>query len=133
MDEHKISRPEKVGTAVKLLYIVLGILALQDVLLPSKHLLKSIIFGMFTILGPMWFLIYKTSKGRNWARIILLVWFIGGSLRNLLKINSILLGWESNLLIIMLEIAIGISWAVAMFFLFQKPSSDWFKAMKSKT
>jgi hypothetical protein len=132
MDEHQISRPKKVGTALKLLYIVLGIMTLQVILFDLIHrgIFWGVINGMFIVIGPMWFLIYKTGKGRNWGRIILLVWFIGGFL---LSINSILQWRASNLLDIMLFLAIGISWGVAMFFLFQKPSSDWFKAMKTKT
>jgi hypothetical protein len=128
MGQDKNSRPERVGTAVKLLYISLGIMVLQILFfsLLSKEVLKSIIFGMLIGVGPIWFFIYKTGKGRNWARICLLVWFIGGLL---LSINSILQGLASNLFFIMLEIAITIIWAVALVFLFQKPSSDWFKAI----
>ena len=70
MDQDKTRRPEKAGTAIKLLYISLGIGALQVIFSALTHVPKlstvSIIFGMFILVGPMWFFIYKTGKGRNW-------------------------------------------------------------------
>ena len=72
----------------------------------------------------MWFFIYKTGKGRNWACITLLLWFIIGML---LDIPSILQRLETKFFPELLNIGATVISMAALVFLFRKPSSDWFK------
>jgi len=84
METEKTNRPKKIGTAIKLLYISLGIGTVQVILSAFTHVPKlstiSIILGVFILIGPMWLFIHKTWKGRNWARVALLLWLIIGLL-----------------------------------------------------
>jgi hypothetical protein len=70
--------------------------------------------GLFTV-GIQWFMIHMIGRGKNWARIPFLVLFIVGI--------PFFIYWGS-----IPQIAVK---GVALVFLFQKASSDWFKAMKS--
>ena len=69
-------KPEKVVTAVKLLYLVIAIgiirtsmTVIRHVDVRSPHLL---IITKMLIYAASVFLIYQVSKGKNWARWILL-------------------------------------------------------------
>jgi len=126
------SRPAKVGQAVTLLYATLGIGFFRNILEVARRsqdtsagFVMSVI--LFT-LGVSWFFIYMIGKGKNWARITLLVLFVIGlpfALGPLLQ--SLTAAPVSGLL--------GIAQAgmqiLALAFLFQKPSSDWFKEKKA--
>lgn len=63
------SRPAKVGTAVNLFYISLGIGAARSIMEASMLLqMETPEFVMFTIfftLGASWFLFYMIGKGHN--------------------------------------------------------------------
>ncbi len=133
MEQNQPTRPPRVGTAVKLLYITLGIGVLRSIMEASMYAEMAspafVMLIMFFVLGIMWFFIFMIGKGRNWARITLLVLFIIG-------IPFIgLLQWQSsvaNPISGLLGIAQIIMLIVALVFLFQKPSSDWFREMKLK-
>jgi len=76
-------RPQKVGTAVILLYIALGISFLVIVrTLQVMVILQtaSLVTAAPVFSGPLviWFFIYMIGKGYNWARITLLVLFVIG-------------------------------------------------------
>ena len=61
METEKTNRPKKIGTAIKLLYISLGIGTVQVILSAFTHVPKlstiSIILGVFILIGPMWLFI----------------------------------------------------------------------------
>lgn len=71
MDRNQAGRPEKVGTAVKLLYITLGIGMLRSSMEVSMSAQKAppavMIFIALFVLGVLWLLIHMIGKGRNWA------------------------------------------------------------------
>ena len=133
MEQDQTTRPPRVGTAVILLYITFGIGVLRSIMDASMYAEMAspafVMLIMFFVLGIMWFFIFMIGKGRNWARITLLVLFIIG-------IPFIgLLQWQSsvaNPISGLLGIAQIIMLIVALVFLFQKPSSDWFREMKLK-
>jgi uncharacterized membrane protein len=133
MDQDLISRPEKVGTAVKLLYIALIIGVLQSIMLSSLLArttpIENVMFIMFSLMGVIWFLIYKISEGRNWARISILVMFIVGAL---FLLQAFLQSLAVNPIYGLLGIGQIVIQAVALILLFQKPSSDWFKEVKAR-
>ena len=131
MGQNKTIRPEKVGTAVKLLYITLAIGVLRSIMEASMHAQIAspafVMFITFFVLCIMWLLIYMIGKGRNWARITFLVLFIIGIPFSVLPLSQSL---AANPISGLLGIAQTVIQVVALVFLFQKPSADWFKEMK---
>jgi len=75
----------------------------------------------------MLFMVYLVSIGKNWARITWLVIFILGfpSLSN--KLRGIA---ESSFFAAYLIVFVYILLIIALIFLFQRKSSDWFKKRK---
>ena len=75
-------KPASVSSAIKLLYATLAIGALRSVL-EWSHQTQAVSSGfvlfvmLFTFAFLVW-LIYKIDRGRNWARITFLVFFILG-------------------------------------------------------
>lgn len=133
MDHNQTIRPEKVGAAVTLLYITLGIGVLRSIMEASLHAkLVSpafVLFVMFVIFGTMWLFIYLIGRGRNWARITFLVLFIIGIP---LSVRPLLQTLAASPISGLLGIAQTTIQVVALVFLFQNPSSEWFRAMKEK-
>jgi len=125
---HQTSRPENVGSAVKLLYMTLGISILTGIMEASNFSQMGspafLMFITFFVLGSMWFFIYMIGKGCNWARITYLVlsivgipFYILAELQNL----------AANPISRLLGIGSTVCSIIALVLLFQKPSSDWFK------
>ena len=134
MDQVQSSRPKIVGIAVTILYVTLGVSCLnifmQVLLEPNpilrKHWLSNIWINLLDI-GIFLLIVYKISKGRNWARITFLVFFIVGSILEAPQLFQNLLQISFTGLI---SIVISVIEIIALVMLFQKPSSDWFILMK---
>jgi hypothetical protein len=130
---NKITKPSKVSLALKLLYltIIVGIIRVILEFSTSLEAVKAQGFGLgfliftnvFTF-GILILLIYMIGKGKNWARIVFLIFFILGTPFSILPlINSLsvnLISGTLGLIQVVLQI-------VALVLLFQKPSSIWFK------
>ena len=133
IDQIQTIRPVKVGTAVILLYISLGIGILRGIMEASMLVqIASPAFVMlvtFFVLGIMWLFIYMIGEGRNWARITFLVFFIIGIPFSVLPMLQSLAANPISGLLGIGQTALQI---IALVFLFQKPSSDWFREMKVK-
>ena len=79
------------------------------------------------VFGVEWFFIYKIGRGRNWARITFTALFIIGVPFSVLPlVKSVAASPVSG----GLGIAQAVIQAIALVFLFQRPSSDWFGEMK---
>lgn len=132
MDCNQISRPEKVGAAVKLLYSTLALGILRSILEASTHipLVSPAFMLLFTVfaLGIMSLLIHNIGKGRNWARISVLGLFLAGVPFSILPLLHSL---AENPISGLLGVGQVILQIVALVLLFQKPSSDWFREMKA--
>ena len=87
-----------------------------------------VMFIAFFGLVIMWLFIFMIGKGRNWARITFLVLFIVGTPLSVLPLMQSL---GANPISGLLGIVQTIIQIVALVFLFQKPSSDWFREMKA--
>jgi len=130
-----LAQPSKVASAVKLLYVTLGIGIIRSIIESSRYAEASsvgfVLFITFGSFGIMWLLIYMTGKGRNWARITFLVLFLlGVPLSILPMIQSLTYDPISGVL----GLAQVVMQIVAIVFLFQGESSAWFKTIKqSKT
>ena len=85
-------------------------------------------FITFVVLAIMWFFIYMIGKGRNWARITFLVLFIIGIP---FAIMPLLQSLAANPISGFLGLAQTVIQIVALVFLFQKASTDWFRQMKA--
>ena len=128
--------PPKVALAINLIYIQISISILSAGAFPfwggdyyragAPELgLKAAGLHMFlfyvSVIGGLmgWFFTYNIGKGRNWARYFLSfmtfsgVFFVG--INGLINAGFTILG------------------LVIILFLFQKPSSDWFREMKSRS
>ncbi len=127
------SRPGKVSTAVTLMYVSLAIGLLQFAIgFPhwrEEHPYIPVPVMLFTPLAVycfLWFLIYKTGRGRNWARITNLVLFILGVP---ISLAAVLQSSGAAQMSELIGVAAGILNAIALVFLFQAPSSEWFRQM----
>jgi hypothetical protein len=127
-------RPKNVENALKLLYISLGIGLLSSIIrafsadpkIPAPP--EFILFFAICILGIIWLFIYKIGKGSNGARITYLVFFILG----ILFIPVYLKNLETDSTGTLFFVVQTILQIVALIFLFQKPSSDWFREIKRR-
>lgn len=139
MDQNQTNRPEKVGTAVKLLYISLGVGVLQRIMMASvyaelPHVPNNlsvqilVMLVAFFVLGIRWLFIYMIGKGRNWARIVFLVWFIIVTPVSMLIMVFYVIAFP--LLVGLPYIVQTVIQVIALVFLFRKPSTDWFREMK---
>ena len=131
-NQEKESRPDKVSTAVKLLYLSIAIGVVRSIfeiptLTQTTSLSLVISVSVFT-LAIMAFLIYMIGRGRNWARITFLVLFLIGLPFSVLPLLQSLL---ANPISGVLGLSQAVLQIIALVFLFQKPSSDWFKLMKA--
>ncbi len=124
------NRPERVSWAIKILWsgVALGVISsvYTTSTLPSVLQLVMALKLLFLFVFSS-FLIYMTGIGRNWARITLLIFFgvdIPFSVPVLMGLFSL------NPTFVILKFGLLILQAIALIFLFQKPSSDWFKSMR---
>jgi uncharacterized membrane protein len=125
-----LQRPKEATLAIKLLFASLGIGLLRGLaglmLKPSGAMILAalIVIAIFT-LG--FFMVWKISAGRNWARIILLVLVVinlpFAALANVAELKRSVL---SGALSIIIEVLIWIG----TYLLFTKNSNLWFKNRK---
>jgi hypothetical protein len=148
--ESDFSMPIRVKTAVTLLYItfvislysqaimivafILGVGELKLDFQPKSSLGLSVSahngFIITTILirdALHFFLIYLTGKGKNWARILILVSFIIGIPKLVWSLPQAIAEKPISLISTVPLLAL---YVVALVYLFQKESTDWFKKRK---
>lgn len=132
--QHQISRPEAVGVALKLLYVTFGIGVVRGFTVAEAFIDKrtaasgGAMLAVVSVLVIMCLCIYKTGKGRNWARIISLALAVISTPFSVFKNLQ-------NLTIDPVFGIFGVGQAIfviaALFILFQKSSNDWFREMKT--
>jgi hypothetical protein len=128
-------RPWTVTTAVYMLYLSLGLSVpdllrdwdwLKDLSAGLQALILGVVLGLWLAMA-LWF--YMVGRGRNWARILLLIQLLLGAPSSLLHIIKAASGSspypEQLYQIIQWEIQI-----VTVLLLFQRSSSRWFRAME---
>ena len=125
-------RPAKIRTAVALMYVVVILGIARTTMTVMRHLdvrtpdLYIISKGLIYVASI--FLIYRISKGRNWARWALLVILaIAIPLGVLPTFDSI----EHNPIHALLGFVQLTGFVVAVFLLFQPQSTNWFKSGSS--
>lgn len=123
-----VEQPQSVRAAVNLLWASL-VVGLVKMLMDFSNLsavapaafTNFVLIFTFAIIG---FLIFKLSAGRNWARITFLVMFVIGMLPTLPLVLS---EFSRSPVVGALSVAqIGLQ-VYALFLLFTKPGSVWFR------
>ena len=135
-------RPRSVDQAVQILWISIGLIVISYIwMFPSgafdelnKETARDLrispqavsIFGLCLAIGtiiPMAFLTNKIDKGRNWARIVMIVWMGLGLL-------AYPIGIEDNFkdpITGVLFVVNGILGILTLYLLCKKSSAEWFK------
>ena len=121
--------PKNVKWAVFLLYTILGIEVLQTIVYTSemnRMTIELLVHCFF------WVVIYRISKGRNWARILYLIFVVFGLL---FAVGATLHGFEVPARLIptttggmILDLTEKAAEIVATTLLFVNQASPWFKA-----
>ena len=134
---NQLARPRKVNTALNLLYASLGIGVISSGLFPielngASSFGSALIDSLFTffIFGLMLLLYYMIGKGKNWARITFLVFFIMGLPLSIIILPMYLSLSDTPIIPGILSLVQTGMDLVALVFLFQGESSAWFKAIK---
>ena len=136
IENNSSEKPTQVRRAVNLFYAALGIgvfLTFFQIFRDASGL--SIVSAIFSILflsipyAISIFLIINISAGKNWARIIMLIWFL---IQFIPSFPSIIQNFRTNYLISILVIVQTALYIIAFVFLFQGSSNNWFK-YQSKT
>ncbi|MFT4552183.1 MAG: hypothetical protein ACI9S8_000808 [Chlamydiales bacterium] len=123
MNENLNTKPKIVKVAVKLLY--LGFLL--SMLYNFSGLESPNLILFFFYFGGLFFLTYLIGIGNSWARVpILALNFLEGYHAGL----QLLIGLLVNPRLLAIPIGITLIQLLALFLLFQKASSDWFKDIK---
>ncbi len=133
-NSNRPERPKKVQNAVTILYVTLGIGIVRAVMEASANAeMAGVGFLMFVTLvvfAVMVFLIAMIGRGRNWARITLLVFFLLGLP---LSILPLIRSFTNSPISGVLGLAQVILQIVAIVFLFQQEASAWFKPKPAAT
>ena len=124
-------RPLKVAHAVKIFYLVVGLGIIRAVMTIIRHAdVRSPYFLIYTkliIYAGSLYVIYQLSKGRNWARWMLVVIFI-------ISIPLVILpafeSFSHNPVDTLLGFIQTALYIIGLVFIFHRSSSNWFGAEK---
>ena len=120
-------KPEKIVAAVKLLYLVVAIGIIRTSMTVIRHVdVRSphiLIISKMLIYAASVFLIYQVSKGKNWARWLLLAIMAIAFPLSVLPAFDAIFHNPVHTLLGFLQLALYI---VAMIFLFHRSSTQWF-------
>lgn len=125
-------RPKKVVTAVKMLYLLIAIGIVRTGMTVVRHAdVRSPYFLVFTkllVYAATVFLIYQISRGKNWARWLLLVIVTIALPLSILPTLDAVSHSPVHTLLGFLQLGL---YLVAIVFLFHRSSSNWFSAGKA--
>jgi len=125
-------RPDKVVTAVKLLYLMIAIGMIRTAMTVLRHAdvrsPYSLIFTKLLIYAASLFLIYQISKGKNWARWLLLIIFAIAFPLSVMPTFDAITHNPVHGLLGLLQLGLYI---IAMVYLFQRSSSEWLGSGKA--
>jgi hypothetical protein len=125
-------KPEKVVNAVKLLYLMIAIGMLRTFMTVMRHAdvrsPYSLIFTKVLIYAASVFLIYQISRGKNWARWLLLVIFAIAFPLSVLPTLDAFSHNPVHSLLGLLQLGLYIA---AMVFLFHRSSTEWLSSGKT--
>ena len=124
-------RPLKVAHAVKIFYLVVGVGIIRAIMTIIRHAdVRSPYFLIYTkliIYAGSLYVIYQLSKGRNWARWVLVVIFI---ISIPLVILPAFASYSHNPVDTLLGFIQTALYIIGLVFIFHPSSSSWFGAEK---
>lgn len=130
--EELLEKPEKVVTAVKLLYLMIAIGVIRTVMTVLRHVdvrsPHSLIITKILIYAASLFLIYQISRGKNWARWLLLAIFAIAFPLSVLPTFDAITHNPVHALLGLLQLGLYI---VAMVYLFHRSSMEWLGSGKA--
>jgi len=130
--EELLEKPEKVVTAVKLLYLMIAIGVIRTVMTVLRHVdvrsPHSLIITKILIYAASLFLIYQISRGKNWARWLLLAIFAIAFPLSVLPTFDAISHNPVHALLGLLQLGLYI---VAMVYLFHRSSMEWLGSGKA--
>jgi hypothetical protein len=128
-----ISKPVQVDYAVKLIYgsLIIGLLkaVVEYNRLYIGFSIGTLVCGLVVTLGFLAFFAVTISKGKNWARIIFVIFFVTGLIP---FIHSTLQAFSASFISGTLSIIQATMQLVACILLFQHESNSWFSFKKEK-
>ena len=137
MESNNSIRPHNVNIAIALLWtsLVVGVIGfvvnvklLYIIAMGGYATIVAAIVYFICINAAMAVLIVLISKGKNWARMTMLVFYIYGLLRYAMTFS----GEHSSLTLLgLLAVAQALLQLIAYYFLFTKPGSVWFKKQRT--
>jgi len=134
MEQNRVNKPAQIRRAVMLLYVTIGMGILRCILNVSQFSKESTISSLAFVIaaasGIAWFLYYMIGKGKNWARITLLIFTL---ISVPLEGRSILKSIVANPIAGSLELGQMCLIIYALVLLFQKPSSEWFRQIATES
>ena len=126
-------KPAKVVTAVKLLYLMIAIGMIRTAMTVLRHAdvrsPYSLIFTKVLIYAASLFLIYQISKGKNWARWLLLIIFAIAFPLSVLPTFDAVTHNPVHSLLGLLQLGLYI---IAMVYLFHRSSTEWLGSSEYK-
>ena len=130
--EELLEKPEKVVTAVKLLYLMIAVGVIRTVMTVLRHVdvrsPHSLIITKILIYAASLFLIYQISRGKNWARWLLLAIFAIAFPLSVLPTFDAITHNPVHALLGLLQLGLYI---VAMVYLFHRSSMEWLGSGKA--
>ena len=126
MTPNQVTRPAEVSKGVKLLYRMLGLGVINSIItmftIPNSELGFTLTILIFVFLA-MIYIIQKIGSRSNGARITFLVLTMIGTPFSLM---TLIQNFEYYPVSSLITLIISIFQIVALVYLFQKPSSEWF-------
>ena len=124
-EEMRMNKPSSVKIAQTLLYCIVGVKILDTIIFSHGRGIPACILALY--------LIFMIGKGRNWARsaflvlpiIDLIVFFV-------VLYLCIVNGTQLSMPLFLLNIGVYVVLLIALVFLFEKSSSEWFKFKKDE-
>jgi RsiW-degrading membrane proteinase PrsW (M82 family) len=127
-----LEKPEKVVSAVKLLYLMIAIGVVRTGMTVLRHAdvrsPYSLIFTKILVYSVSLFLIYQISQGKNWARWLFLVIFAIAFPLSVLPTFDAISHNPVHALLGFLQLGLYI---IAMVYLFHRSSTEWLGSGKS--
>jgi hypothetical protein len=134
-------RPVKWFVGLQIASLVIGTLVVAFVSAQITHewtgaLAFHVAFLITLVLALYGFLLWKVWTGKNWARLIMAVWFFGATIYPYLFLGStppnlmIKIPFEGLLRVV--GDVLAILQAISLVTLFMKPASEWFQPVRPK-
>jgi hypothetical protein len=129
LDRDTRAKPKEVKIALSLIWASIGIGLINSVFDPT---LRSVfattpLFAWITLLltvGITVLLIVFLGRGKNWARIVFLVFFILGAILMLFELQNTFQTWWPTAVVNVAQAAMQ---ALALYLVFTVPGSHWYR------